>query len=933
MTRLFLTAAPLALIAGAAHAGEVVLYADAPAWVDKADVAALAQIEGPAVLLYEWQYRIEGGVVHAYTDRAVRIDNPQSLMQENTLSIAWLPDKGDLTIHKLEIIRGGEVIDLHANGAAFDVLRREQGLEQRLLDGQLTATLSVPGLREGDVLRTAFSTSIDDQALGDEVQVTQFLPSQPWLVGQSRAVVSWPADEEMFWSAEERVGLGEPVLRGDNLVIDLSLPLAEPEPLPADAPWRFRRPPVLRVGSFADWNELSRIMYPHFTEAAQVAKGSPVAAQAAAIMAKSNDPLKRAALATQLVQDEVSYLLNGLDGGNYLPQAAATTWDVRYGDCKAKSVLLHALLKEMGITSETVLVSSGGGDAVPELLPLPAAFDHMIVRAQIGGVDYWLDGTSSGTRIANIDVVPPFYHALPLSPEGAGLVAMTQRDPAQPQLAMDVRIDHSAGVDLPLLYTFNITLSGPASAQMRAIVDADDPEVLRGMASNFNPGGFEGMQVSDLSITYDDALAQAIISVTGVASEDFTWDKGRMRMNLSEPVGQANFNPDRTRRNWRDIPVATPGTERRSAAYTVILPSAGEGFRLIGEPALETTFANTRVVANAALEDGQVKLSSETFNLLGEVSAQELSEARRAARQLNSRSLEVAPPDDVTWRWERSAQERSALAVPILAAYDRAIAFADKDNHMPLQWRASFNSEIYDYAAALSDLDRLVEVDPGVWVYRQRAWMHYATGETAAAIADMYQAVEIDSSNLSGFELVGWLAYNDRLAEAEELLFSLPVNEEEKVTYTDLVATLAALEGRVEEGHGELLALAEEKPQEARLLNSDCWFRGLFANELEGVLDGALDVCTRAVERAIAPAAALDSRALVHYRLGDLDAALADLDAALLLAPGTAGSLYLRGIILLEKGDKAAGELSIAHALTISPELPIVYGRHGLEPG
>lgn len=929
MTRLFLTAAPLALIAGAAHAGEDILYADAPAWVDKADVAALAQIDGPAVLLYEWQYRIEDGVVYAYTDRAVRIDNPQSLMQENTLSLAWLPDKGDLTIHKLEIIRGGEVIDLHANGATFDVLRREQGLEQRLLDGELTATLSVPGLREGDVLRTAYTTSIDDQALGDEVQVTQFLPSQPWLVGQSRVVVSWPADEEMFWSAEERVGLGEPVLRGDNLVIDLSLPLAEPEPLPADAPWRFRRPPVLRVGSFADWNELSRIMYPHFAEAAQVAKGSAVAEQAAAIMAKSDDPLKRAALATQLVQNEVSYLLNGLDGGNYLPQSAETTWEVRYGDCKAKSVLLHALLKEMGIASEVVLVSSTGGDAVPELLPLPAAFDHMIVRAQIGGTDYWLDGTSNGTRIANLDVVPPFYHALPLSSAGAGLVAMTQRNPAQPQLAMDVRIDHSAGVDMPLLYTFQITLSGPASAQMRAIVDADDPEILRAMAGNFNPGGLDGMQVSDFTITYDDEMAQSVITVSGVASEDFTWDKGRMRMNLSDPVGQANFNPDRTRRSWREIPVATPGTDRRSVAYTVVLPSAGEGFRLIGEPALDAQFANTRMVADAALENGLVKLSSETFNMLGEVSAQELSEARRAARQINSRSLEVAPPEDVTWRWERSAEERAKLSKPLLAAYDSAIAFADKDNHTPLQWRAAFNARIYDYEAALADLDRLVEVDPGVWVYQQRAWMHYAVGNADAAIADMYEAMEIDATNSSGFELVSWLAYNDRMAEAEELLFSLPVTEEEKVTHTDLVATLTALEGRIEEGHAELLALAEEKPQDASLLNSDCWFRGLFSY----ALDSALDVCTRAVERANAPAAALDSRALVHYRRGDLDAALADLDASLVLEPWMASSLYLRGIVLLQKGDKAAGELSIAHALTISPELPILYDRHGLEPG
>jgi hypothetical protein len=35
-------------------------------------------------------------------------------MSENQISLSWLPDKGDLTIHRLEIRRGGEVIDLLA---------------------------------------------------------------------------------------------------------------------------------------------------------------------------------------------------------------------------------------------------------------------------------------------------------------------------------------------------------------------------------------------------------------------------------------------------------------------------------------------------------------------------------------------------------------------------------------------------------------------------------------------------------------------------------------------------------------------------------------------------------------------------------------------------------------------------------------------------
>src|SRR5690606_18060155 len=352
-----LCGAVLASSPGVAMAGDKVLTGKAPDWVIPASLDGLDVERGPAELIFDSQHRLEDGVAYSYYDNAVRIDNSQTLVEHNTLSIGWLPDKGDLTVHRLEIYRDGEVIDLLASGAEFDVIRREQGLEARLLDGELTATLAIPGLRVGDVLRTAYSVSVDDQALGDEVQVLQYLGSRPWRVGMGRTIVSWPDGEPMQWKAEENALLGEPELRDGYRYLAVELPLAETRDMPGDAPSRYHRPTVLRVGSFSGWNELSRVMAPHYIAAADVADDSAVAEQAAAIMRQARDPLERAALATRLVQDKVSYLLNGLDGGNYLPQDAEFTWDKRYGDCKAKSVLLLALLRRMGIDAETVLVA------------------------------------------------------------------------------------------------------------------------------------------------------------------------------------------------------------------------------------------------------------------------------------------------------------------------------------------------------------------------------------------------------------------------------------------------------------------------------------------------------------------------------------------------------------------------------------------------
>lgn len=909
-----------------ALAAEEVVYADIPGWVQQADIAAVTGAEGPSERLFDWQYRIEDSVVHGYIDRVVRIDNPEALMEENQLSLSWLPDKGDLTVHRLEILRGGEVIDLLAGGATFDVIRREQGLEDRLIDGELTATLSVPGLRVGDALRTAFTVSTDDQALGDEAQVLQYLPAAPWQVQQARAIVSWPEDEQMFWGVEDRVTLPEPTLRDGYRYINVALPLAEAAPVPQDSPPRYQRPAILRVGSFATWEEVSRVMAPHFESAALLDAGSPIAEQARLIMARTADPLERTALAVRLVQDEVSYLLNGLDGGNYLPQRAEETWANRYGDCKAKSVLLLSLLRQMGITSEVVLVNTTGGDAMPELLPLPA-FDHMIVHAVVGGQDYWLDGTSAATRMTNIGDVPPFFYALPLRAAGTGLMPMVQRDLAQPQFTLTGVSDHSAGIDFPMLVSADAVLSGAGGAQFRAMADEDNPQMLRELARNLNSGSMEGVQISAVTVDYDDEAALATIHFEGIAPSDFEFADGRLRMNLNDMSAYGQFNPDRARAAWRDIPVIMPGPGRMVLTTRMVLPDGGEGFVFDGDPLVDSGFGNLTVRASAALADGELVTRIETIQRLGEIAPVELAEAKRAARRLASYKLALTPPENITWRWELDDAERTRRAAPILAAYDRAIAFADAQDFGPLQGRALFNSSIFDFAASRADFDRLIALNPSAWAYQTRSAMAEALGDTEAAIADLRTAYDLEPFNSLAFSLARLLAYEGEGAEAVELLASLPVGEDEQTTFVDTLATVTGLEGDAESGLAVLAQRIEETPQNADVLNSDCWYRGLFAV----ALDSAVDRCTQAVERADYPAAALDSRALVRYRLGNWDDAIRDLDAALAISPGLAESMYLRGIVRLHNGDRA-GAQDIATALRISPQLPALYARHGIVP-
>ena len=254
-------AAPIVLVAGAAQAGDAVVYSPPPAWVDGYKGPITPDGTSP-IVLYDIQQRIDHGTQTTFIDQAILLNSPQALTEAGTSSATWLPDKGDLTVSRVQIIRGGETVDVLAGGARYTVIRRESDLERRMLDGALTATLAVPGLRLNDILRVSFAISVTDPALAGNAQLFTPLIAAPLSTGFARARVSWPAAEAVRWRGGPAVdGVVEATTGGEHS-ITLALPLLKRDDLPDGAPLRFTRPPTLQAGTFANWQEVSSLFTP-----------------------------------------------------------------------------------------------------------------------------------------------------------------------------------------------------------------------------------------------------------------------------------------------------------------------------------------------------------------------------------------------------------------------------------------------------------------------------------------------------------------------------------------------------------------------------------------------------------------------------------------------------------------------------------------------
>lgn len=180
----------------AAQAADKPLYAPAPAWIKPVPPIEMTKLDdtSPVVIVHDHQQRLADGTVIDYVDSATRIGSTQLQSQLGTITLSWQPDHGDLTIHGVEILRGSEKIDLVAGKQPFSVLRREQRLEQLELDGTLTATLQVEGLRIGDVLRVVHSRTVSDKALAGRMQAQAPVIAAPGRATFARMRIVWPAN-------------------------------------------------------------------------------------------------------------------------------------------------------------------------------------------------------------------------------------------------------------------------------------------------------------------------------------------------------------------------------------------------------------------------------------------------------------------------------------------------------------------------------------------------------------------------------------------------------------------------------------------------------------------------------------------------------------------------------------------------------------------
>jgi tetratricopeptide (TPR) repeat protein len=921
------------LCGSAAQAAETPLYVPTPDWVTLARLPDPAGIgaTGPAVLIFDVQQRITKGALWNYVDTAQRITSPEQLNQLANLTLPWAPDKGDLHIHELAIVRGGEQIDLLAGGKTFTVLRREQSLEQRELTGVLTATMAVEGLRVGDILRLRFSTTSSDKALGGHVQALAPLITAPVTVSQGKLRAIWSNDVKANWKLSIP-GVSAKPERGANFTeLSFALPVPRPPEMPQDAPGRFRPPSLLEISTFADWKDVSRTMYPLFASKGLIKADSALLPEIEAIKASDKTELGRVQKALQLVQDKVRYLAVSMDGGNYVPQAPEQTWAMRYGDCKAKTLLLLAILDALGIKAEPVLAHTELGDLVVNRLPSAAAFNHIIVRAEVDGQSLWLDGTGLGARIEDIRDTPPFRNVLPLRAAGAELMKIEPRKSGRPTFDLTMSVNESTSVDLPTPFSLSLVLRGATAMQLNVVRNQMDAGRQREVMGQFLNRIVGESQFGQIELIPDEKAASMTIKARGVTGSTWRWDDKALKRGLDRGIAALNFDPDRARAAWSAIPVAMPAPEGRRMVLRVRLPNNGRDFRIDGVPNLSDRIAGYEISRTVSMENGVVTVDERVDSTGAEIPAAQVGAEKDRLATARARSPRLIAPAGTLRRWEIAGKDADGANQIASAETIFANAIAAAPGEMAgYRGRAFFRRAVNDGKGALADLDKAIELEPDLQLYLARAALYEEQGNLAAALKDADSARQLDPASVPAtVKVAGLRAERGDVRGAVDLLDQrIGLGGETRQTYNEAKADLLGRFGDPAEALKLVETLMADRPGTPSLLNLRCWIKGTRQVEVET----AAKDCTSALELSSNPYAILDSRALVSYRLGRYEDAIRDLDAVLNAVPSMAESRFMRGVILarLDRKTESATELEMARRL--KPRIDQEYARFGIKP-
>ncbi|MDQ3281958.1 MAG: DUF3857 domain-containing protein, partial [Acidobacteriota bacterium] len=372
------------------------------------------------------------------------------------------------------------------------VMEKEDESSDRIYDGELTAVVFLKDVRPGDVLDYSWSLTGENPILGgrfaDEVDLSSGVPSR-----HIRHRFLFPAARVLQWKGVK------PSIRidGDEQILTWEasdVPALDVEDgIPSwYEPWR-----SVQISEFRTWHDVALWSDAMFRiddrSRAEVKK----LADELRTAHKTRDEQITAAI--RFVQDDIRYLGIEMGRNSHEPHQPWETLDARWGDCKDKTLLLTALLRELGLEAYPALVNTRLKQRLEEKLPSPFLFDHVITQVIDRGRTYWVDGTISdqGGSLATLDT-PSDRRALIVRAETTGLTRVLTNNYGK------TRVEQT--------YT-TLAYNQPSALEVRTTYSGFDADAMRSDLTSMSLEDYGRDRINELAVDQPKIVADGVPAV------------------------------------------------------------------------------------------------------------------------------------------------------------------------------------------------------------------------------------------------------------------------------------------------------------------------------------------------------------------------------------------------------------------------------------
>jgi tetratricopeptide (TPR) repeat protein len=419
---------------------------EAPYLADGAALARQPLVAAPGddlVVLSDLQVvRVQpSGLASRYQQTVVKVLTPGGVEEARRQAVGYAPGRQELRVERGRIHKpDGTVVEAWED--------RETSASEpwyRMYYDTHVRTLTFAALQPGDVLEVAWR-------LDDVAEANLLTDSFNDLVAIDGGPARRRFDYVLILPARRAIHASQPA-GATHTERPLPGGLTEHRWIASDTP-RFVSEPrqpgwaellrTLHISTFGSWDEVNRFYWGLVKE--QLRPGPELRALARRLAGEALEarglpprlppgggealePEARRAVVAALhafVVTQTRYVALEFGIHGYKPYPVDLVLERRFGDCKDKASLTHALLESVGIESRLVLLRMSHLGAVAEAPASLAVFNHAILR--VPSLDLWLDGTAdqSGTgeiptadRGATVLVInpagPPDFARLPLA--------------------------------------------------------------------------------------------------------------------------------------------------------------------------------------------------------------------------------------------------------------------------------------------------------------------------------------------------------------------------------------------------------------------------------------------------------------------------------------------------------------------------------------